>query len=310
METLPEDVITGNIFSLLSIESTLQCRRVCRTWKTIIGGSNAVESNDIVGSCNGLVCYKAVDPTYPKDGLAFICSNPITGEAISIPGLKKNRLITKRPVGGFGYVGLTNEYKVVRICNSANVEVYTLGSPLGWRDKGLIIPFNDRFLEFKESGIFANGALNWINGRWFDQNPNPKMLAFGLADEEFSPVPVPPCLRTNKDCRSDSKLILLGDIWVFKKTNNGTSCGETKEKREYYYDHTWSWSLEYSIAWEGGKDLYTPFVITKRNTVLLLQNGTSNLFCYDPKTSTLQKYSDGDERILDVQAIPHMNSLV
>ncbi|XP_026379951.1 F-box/kelch-repeat protein At3g06240-like [Papaver somniferum] len=142
-----------------------------------------LEPNGMVGSCNGLVCYKAVDPIYSKDGLAFKCNNPITGETAYIPGLENRGRSLLPPVGGFGYVGSTNEYKVIRISFKywgPYFQVYTLGSHLGWRDKGLIVP-PDRTFEADESGVFFNGALHWINVKGFKYKQ--MILAFGLADE-------------------------------------------------------------------------------------------------------------------------------
>ncbi|XP_026379928.1 F-box protein At3g07870-like [Papaver somniferum] len=374
-ETIPGD-IAGNIFSRLPIKFILQCKRVCKPWRAIIGktvglvftfytrdyvtqlyyGDPEYETkiekyysektltpipliprdrevllkpSGMVGSCNGLVCFKVENPIYSEDDFAFICTNPMTGEVADIPGLEnQGPSLGTDPVGGFGYVCSTNEYKVVRIYYKywgAYAQVYTLGSHLGWRDKGNVFTV----FSTKESGIFANEALHWIDRRTYELG---QIVAFGLVDEEFWPIPSPPCSDWQYS-NSNSKLILLGgnlclvhtnrqsinkrlDIWAFKRsvmTNDiSTSYGKVKGKRRgyYYYDQTWNWSLEYSIAWEG-QVLYTPFIITKQNTVLLWKNGTSNLCCYDPKTSTLQKYSDGEEGDKGyVQAIPHMNSLV
>ncbi|XP_026379943.1 F-box protein At3g07870-like [Papaver somniferum] len=281
------------------------------------------EAYAMIGSCNGLVCYKAINHSkYSNDYLNFICNNPITGEAAYISVSENQGRYFRSPVGGFGYVGSTNEYKVVRIHFKywgGIVQVYTLGSHLGWRDKGNVPPLSPIF-STKESGVFANGALHWINDC-------EQILVFGLADEEFCFIPSPPYYTYNNNwLYSSFKLILLGgnlcvvhsnyeftsrrlDIWVLKK-NIGTSCGNAKRKRrENYYDQTWSWSKEYSITWEG-EVMYTPFVVTKLNTILLWQNGTSDLYYYDPKTSKLQRYCDGYRGYVYDQAIPHMNSLV
>ncbi|XP_026432715.1 uncharacterized protein LOC113330066 [Papaver somniferum] len=202
-ETLPKDILE-NIFSRLPIESTLQCERVCKTWRRIVGKSVGIvftfkktipsstkdlvtqlyygdprcetriekyyfentltplvpalaDPYGMVGSCNGLVCFKAEDPNYSKDGrafgLAFICNNPITGEAVYIPGLGNREVSLHPPIGEFGYVGSTNEYKVVRIYFKAScVQVFTLGSHLGWRYKEERVP-RYWFFSSQESGI-------------------------------------------------------------------------------------------------------------------------------------------------------------
>ncbi|XP_026432758.1 uncharacterized protein LOC113330118 [Papaver somniferum] len=211
------------------------------------------------------------------------------------------------------------EIQNTKIRSRNTIQVYTLGSHLGWRKEEKVPHYC--FFSSEDSGVFGNGAVHWINLR---ESQKCDILAFGLANEEFWPIPSPP--YTNSfGANLCSKLTLLGgnlcvvhsnyqsinkrlDIRAFKKTNNGNSQGEKTEKQREY--DTWSWSKEHSIAWEV-EVTYTPFVITKCSTVLLWENETSNLRCFDPRTSTLEKYWDGGERdSVYVQAVPHMNSLV
>ncbi|OVA14019.1 F-box associated domain [Macleaya cordata] len=248
----------------------------------------------IVGSCNGLVCLsipRMNDPVY-------IC-NPFTSEYVYLPKTINEEGFL---VSGFGYHRSTDEYKVVRIYypdqhSMGRVEVYTLGSGNGWRDKGEI-PYS----LFASSGILANGALHWLDYKEW------KIVAFDLADEEFRLLPSPPCFS----CFFPSPLPCCFDLYGV-----GRLCVVHHERSERVdiwslkqENSSWSWSREFSIAWEClDKDgEYEPFAITKNNEVLLWYNGTI-LSCYDPKTETFKKLMD-DMGIQYFQAITHMNSSV
>ncbi|XP_026378261.1 putative F-box protein At1g52490 [Papaver somniferum] len=130
--------------------------------------------SDMVGSCNGLVCFSvrrkftvAYDPIY-------IC-NPVTEEYVYLPTFNYDEPYDDLRVAGsfdcgFGYHRFMDEYKVVRIhgalrdfskrSQSRKVEVYTLGSGHGWRDKGSI----DHLLVW-DHGVCANGAIHWVEYR-------------------------------------------------------------------------------------------------------------------------------------------------
>ncbi|KAI3890706.1 hypothetical protein MKX03_023129 [Papaver bracteatum] len=150
----------------------------------------------IIGSCNGLVCYRNYEGGL---GDVLYIFNPITGERIQFPGTGKYYMCA-----GFGYCHSTDTYKVVKSCRIKNCkkqfQVYTLGDGSGWR----VIPeFTYTFLE---SGVYVNGALLWLNGYskdsgvrldgdvlWENGYSNTDIVAFDLADETFRSLPSPPC---------------------------------------------------------------------------------------------------------------------
>ncbi|OVA16732.1 F-box domain [Macleaya cordata] len=263
-------------------------------------------TDPMVGSCNGLVCFTA-----PHSGIqdpVYIC-NPFTKEYTYLQRITCQGGFI---VSGFGYHHSTNEYKVVRIYYSGDqhsmgqVQVYTLGHESEWRNKGEIT------YSFRESpAILANGALHWLDDKEWN------IVAFDLADEEFRLLPSPPCFRLGGKLTSSYQLQVLGgylsvvhqepgdrvDIWSFKMNSN-------YDLNEHEH-HSWSWSREFSIAWEGGleKDSYEPFALTKSNEVLLWYN-TTILSCYDPKTATLEKIVNVGTGFKYFQAIPHIKSFV
>lgn len=110
------------------------------------------------GSVNGLI--------YPykwRDHPSCIC-NPVTREYVMLPTPETSYGVNEHihVSSGFGYVSLTNEYKVVELYKlwrdnaSLKVAVYTLGSGKGWRCVG-------RFLDYKN---FQELQWSWCVCKW------------------------------------------------------------------------------------------------------------------------------------------------
>ncbi|XP_026441605.1 F-box/kelch-repeat protein At3g06240-like [Papaver somniferum] len=232
----------------------------------------------------------------------------LTGEFLILPSELKPEY-DQRLVFGFGYLPSTNEYKVVRCSYTelnnvwkGHVAVYTLGSQNGWREK------EDILYILYSSGLFVNGVIHWI-GKIGEQVP--RIVAFDLADEKFKCVSTLPL--DSFTAFDTFRLSLLGgnmcfihtvwdesqdcdeiqDIWALKKRDNNAKIRQPRVTREYY-DHNWSWSKDFHIAF-GGPEMcnYKPFAITKSNEVLLCQD-YRKLCIYDSNTSTLTKLWDGD----------------
>ncbi|XP_026438032.1 F-box protein At3g07870-like [Papaver somniferum] len=227
----------------------------------------------MVGSCNGLVCFKISDKNTRVQDPIYIC-NPVTREYVYLPkyihGGDRDSRYRGFFICGFGYNYSTHEYKVVRIyyrsgmsLDVSKVQVYTLGSGQGWRDKGNIT----HLLSPITSCVCANGALYWSGYG--------KIMAFDLADEEFRVIPLPPvseevsgavCLRLLRGYVSVVHFI-EGDeptsihVWVLKKKKKYTS----SETREPVFDDLWYWNEEFSFSCGTRDDIYLPFAVTKSN---------------------------------------------
>ncbi|OUZ99216.1 F-box domain [Macleaya cordata] len=283
----------------------------------------------IVGSCNGLICFSVSHNsststnTFVGNDPIYIC-NPITGEEVNLPTFINNNnnggFHWIGMASGFGYLPSTNEYKVLRISNRdersgkvGQVEVYTLGSGKGWRNKGEISYFSLPDLD-PSPGVFVDGAVHWLDYRKL------RIVGFDLADEEFFEVPSPPCFQPI-EARLFLYLEVLGgclsvvrikrgvcvDVWSLKKKKKMNSSYETKAKD---YECYWNWSREFSIAWVGKfRDNYDPFAITKSGEVLLWYNQTI-LYLYNTKTATLKELKNGGLGLKVFRVIPHMNSFV
>ncbi|XP_026433850.1 F-box/kelch-repeat protein At3g23880-like [Papaver somniferum] len=126
----------------------------------------------LVGSCNGLVCFKRYEHGNP-----FLIINPLTGESVFLPDIDyTSPLDTKKISWGlaesticrFGYFQSTNDYKVVKICYSNDrvkqdqVQLFTIGTDK-WRSLGSIDHRLGSNSSESFSGIFVNGAIHWID---------------------------------------------------------------------------------------------------------------------------------------------------
>lgn len=245
----------------------------------------------VIGSVNGLVCLHGYG-----DHTTCIC-NPLTKEYVLLPNVKNNDHNIHCSTG-FGYLPLTNEYKVVEVYELwrepgfTKVAVYTLGSGNGWRSVG---KFDNMFGEaYVEHSVFVNEALYWVD------YVGGLVFVFDLAEEKFRKFSTPP-LPLEK-ARYDFSIGVIGaalyyairyycqitgciwsDIWLQEKKN----------------DEPLGWSEEFRLL---GRE---PLAFTKSGGVLYFDG--SSLGIYDAIASTSKKLVDSNAFI---QISPHKNTLV
>ncbi|XP_026405521.1 F-box/kelch-repeat protein At3g06240-like isoform X2 [Papaver somniferum] len=151
----------------------------------------------VLGSFNGLVCLYGWKDT-DNDCTACIC-NPMTREYVELPKINSIERdcddMCIHLSAGFGYLPLTNEYKVVELYklrgefDFIEVAVYTLGGGNGWRNVGRIhFQSSEKYSQY---GVFANGALHWV-----DEIVG-TVLVFDLTEETFSGYVSPPPMPAN-----------------------------------------------------------------------------------------------------------------
>ncbi|XP_026417094.1 uncharacterized protein LOC113312565 [Papaver somniferum] len=203
---------------------------------------------------------------------------------------------------GFGYIPLTNEYKVVALCKSSNfieVMVYTLGSDnIGWRSVGMFIHAGQCDTDINgRLGVFVNGALYWVHdGR--------EILVFYLAEERFYlHIRLPP----QGGYLMDDKIGVLGgflfhtmrysysddsaashDVWLYKKKNDNDDMKQQDVTKEF--------------------KLPAEEILDFTRSGGILTYSSNNLNLYDPKTSTsktLAFFREGFRRVF-----PHRNTLL
>ncbi|KAK6914167.1 F-box domain [Dillenia turbinata] len=149
------------------------------------------EAYRIVGSCDGLLLI-AVD-----SGYTFLL-NPSTREYKELPQPAYFPSNYELVTYGFGYDSSSDDYKVVRVCNTGTsatiaigIEVYELKSNM-WRNLQ-DCPRGSYFI-YDEPGIFVSGAIHWILCR---KNPEVEqcgdrtILCLDLKEEKFCELPAP-----------------------------------------------------------------------------------------------------------------------
>ncbi|XP_026443271.1 F-box protein At3g07870-like isoform X2 [Papaver somniferum] len=254
----------------------------------------------VLGSFNGLVCLHGWDDHY------FYCiCNPVTKEYVMLPKIEKDYPVHDvKWSRGFGYLPLTNEYKVVQFMVRKEYKfpesvvfteafVYTLGSGNGWRNVGRLdyegCYMYDGCRVYAEFGVFLNGVLHWahIEGG--------KVLTLDLAEEKLeylSPPPLPldggnryrysmgvldrvlyyAMSQATRDFSQTESTYC--DIWLLKN-NNDISDAEQEHL---------GWSKEFSLP---EREL---LAFTKSGGILCF--GYRSLNIYDPVASSLETLAD------------------
>uniref|UniRef100_A0A7N0UJ78 F-box domain-containing protein n=1 Tax=Kalanchoe fedtschenkoi TaxID=63787 RepID=A0A7N0UJ78_KALFE len=199
---------------------------------------------EIVGSCNGLLCFMVLD-TYTadcKEDYKFVLWNPSTRacrELAKPPGPLLGHFPDAVPIYGFGYDPVNDDYKIIRAVSpdpgttSTCLEIYTLKDN-AWRQIQASLPcvltaiywrmIKPSFpgISLRGAGLHTNGAVHWLEIRNVDTpDESDLILSFNLASEQFEEViPLP---DFNKE---DSQLcelqVLRGHLSLI--VQNGKTC--------------------------------------------------------------------------------------
>ncbi|GLT96490.1 hypothetical protein SLE2022_141060 [Rubroshorea leprosula] len=239
------------------------------------------EVNNLVGSCNGLLCLSIIGGSSESDSLLIY--NPFVGDAVRVP--PANRFPNQSEVFGFGFHPRTGEFKVVRIGwypaldveevdDESMVQVFTVGTT-EWRKKGAPPPQ----LRDEPPEALVEGSLHWVTdvgmggaGIIFG------IISFELADEVFQEIPHPPCQRFESrhytlsvlnGCLSAATLVddLHFDIWVMK---------------QHRVKESWVKQFSFDPYFLGGPPRFYTVICALKNGGILLQNEDRSLVSYDP----------------------------
>lgn len=187
---------------------------------------------NLVGSCNGLLCFS-------NSSRIHIC-NPLTEDSKELPKLSKDP--GEAGILGFGFSPTTMEYKLVEIVHRKRrtkashnlaasnsfqsvVRVLTLGNP-SWRTLGMV-PY--RFVR-QSSQAMVSGRFHWISqpGKY---DVDSQFISFDLTSEQFQVIPKPNnCGRSNRAfyellvlrghlCAAASDASGGLEIWIMKEYN-------------------------------------------------------------------------------------------
>ncbi|GLT51005.1 hypothetical protein SLA2020_244550 [Shorea laevis] len=243
------------------------------------------EVDNLVGSCNGLLCLSLIDGSSASHSL-LIC-NPFVGDAVRVP--PANPFPNQREVFGFGFHPRTGEFKVVRIVwfaldvedvEELMVQVFTVGTT-EWRTKGATPPQLADVTGPPEA--LVEGSLHRVTfvGMGGD-GPIFGIISFELADEVFEEIPHPPCQRfvsleyslsVLNGCLSAAGLVdtLHFDIWVMK---------------QYRVKESWvkqfSFDPYFADGWPSHSRIFPELICALKNGEILLQYNNSSLVSYDP----------------------------
>ena len=160
------------------------------------------EYPDLVGSCNGILCFTDFFTSKSKDVYLW---NPSIRKFKRLPDTCLNQ--TQVHVAhGFGYDSLNNDYKVVRFpwtgfkwIHPPEVEVYSLSSD-SWKSVELGISWRPNVASHKLNYIltfpFVSGHLHWMiemteDGGGQEGCYTPMILSFDVNSEKFKELPAP-----------------------------------------------------------------------------------------------------------------------
>ncbi|GLU15677.1 hypothetical protein SLE2022_321490 [Rubroshorea leprosula] len=246
------------------------------------------EVDNLVGSCNGLLCLSLIDGS--SESHSLLIYNPFVGGAVRVP--PANRFPYQSEVFGFGFHPRTGEFKVVRIVwfalgeedveevEELMVQVFTVGTT-EWRTKGATAPQLADVIGPPEA--LVEGSLHWVTSVGMGgDGPIFGIISFELADEVFEEIPHPPCQRfVSRDyslsvlngCLSAAGLVdtLHFDIWVMK---------------QYNVKESWVKQFSFDSCLPGERPpylrIFPEFICALKNGEILLLNNDNSLVSYDP----------------------------
>lgn len=263
---------------------------------------------EVWGSCNGIVCLSNSLDT-------VVLWNPSTRRSRRLPYApiefpNQPRYFVSR-VYGFGYDGVSDDYKLVRIVvlkgredDSLHyeVKVYSLRSNSWHR-------VEEKFPHYPDlnrvGGVLASGNLHWIVNEETERGKTNLIVSFDLGCEEYGLVPQPefthPRFYADVEALGGCLSLICNyylthiDIWVMKE-----------------YGVKESWTKLISMAQPGTLRSFQnvrPIGYSKSGGQLLLQHGPLKLLWYDLKRKTCKSVKIRDVHDLS-QVVMCVGSLV
>ncbi|XP_021840723.2 F-box/kelch-repeat protein At3g23880-like [Spinacia oleracea] len=215
---------------------------------------------ELVGSCNGLLCFRELGQNYP---IRFTLYNPLTDASNDITPLVPKQDYAGQAgqieMIGFGYDSTKDDYKI--LCFSTfNVQsdnfcvVYSLKSNT-WK---YIKPHHNNIVKNinrNPSMVFCNNALHWIACNNKSNSTSKLIIAkFDLGTEEYNEVPYP---KKWNNCvgNLESLIVLRGRLhfinyyrqWRSQEFNVGEARKINLEvwvMKEYGVKQTWETLIE------------------------------------------------------------------
>ncbi|XP_026378133.1 uncharacterized protein LOC113272525 [Papaver somniferum] len=330
MEVLPWDIVS-QILSHVPAEFMLNCKLLCKTWKTLLL-SRKVGKMGLIFTLASEANKKALHYGDYEDILRpdndQNCSFKVFTKKVNHPPFK--------PGNGFGYesimIGSCNGlvcisiphdgiYDPVYICNPYTGEYVNLprlkpGPPVQVDSVFSLQPTSIRSSGFSTPAVRKTGMFRYtllgnsnfgfpFSSKEFELLPSPKCISAyeGRTDVLYQLKVLKGCLCVTHELRTDKR----ADIWSFKNDEQDNRSG----KKDY---NTWRWRREYSVPWLSNRDpmdFYQPLAVTKSNEVLLWVSDWARviLYCFNPEAGSSTWISDSKDAN-HFQAIPHVNTIV
>ncbi|GKV15015.1 hypothetical protein SLEP1_g25816 [Rubroshorea leprosula] len=283
------------------------------------------EVENLVGSCNGLLCLSLIGGSSASHSLLIY--NPFVGDAVRVP--PANPFLNQFEVFGFGFHPRTGEFKVVRIVwyekiltvvdpaldveeveevREVMVQVFTVGTT-EWRNIGATPP---QLADVRPAEALVEGSLHWVTVVGMGEVDDIfGVTSFELADEVFEEIPHPPCQRfVSRDyrlsmlngCLSAAGLVdtLHFDVWVMK---------------EYHVKESWVKQFSFDPCSPGE---LPSFVRRYPKVICALKNGEILLWYNNSPFTYLVSYDPVENRFKTLQmsglpnwfqAVPFLPSL-
>ncbi|KAI9198839.1 hypothetical protein LWI28_022882 [Acer negundo] len=232
----------------------------------------------LVGSCNGLLCFKF------RYSLLFY--NPSTKEPRKVLDTP-----SRYSICGLGYAELIDDYKYVKCYDGArSIWVYSLK-----KDSWIDIQSDFNFVP--NIGVPLNGALHWL--AYNLASPNPVIVAFDLVEEKFKTLPLP---MKNVKRNHAYSFSLLGDcLCLFIEEDYQTL--QLWIMKEYGVKESWT-----KILTTKGQSFLQPLCYLNNNSKTIILANDEQVMFWDPKDAKFKNIEvEGFEGI---NCFPYVESLV
>ncbi|XP_060171333.1 F-box/kelch-repeat protein At3g23880-like [Lycium barbarum] len=248
----------------------------------------------VLGSVNGLFCFSI---PIPGD---FIIWNPSIRKFKKLPNPKRECCY----MYGFGYDELHEDYKVVSVCSSNEVNIYGLNSD-SWRRN-----IDDDFPSWrrldKSEGIFVNGKLHWANNTSENNRSyiSWSIICIGLADGKWGKMELP-CFR-EKDSDDIMPCISMVGSDLCVSCNSESSHTDVWIMKEYGVKE--SWTKMFTIKRPHNVYLVSPFFCTSDKSEFLFKFGPACVI-YNQKNDSI-RYQEVTNSAIFRDAKIYVESLV
>ncbi|CAL5186966.1 unnamed protein product [Lathyrus oleraceus] len=264
--------------------------------------------HQVVGSCNGLCCFKQEysNSEYQEFSLRFC--NPATRSLSHKLGYF--RVPPKLPDSlfkfSFGYDDLTSKYKVVAF-SSSEVRVFTLGDNV-WRNIPKF-PINTCHLirSGESGGLYLRNCLIWLAGRTRAVNGSSRyeqfvIISLNLGTETYKEL-LPPQGLNGKFLYIPNVCVLMDCLCIFHRSKDNDIA--IWQMRDFGVQESWTKLFNFSYPYPDffqdpfsylGYCLLWPLHVLENGNTLILANGEGLVIRYNRRDNRVDPIRISDTR--------------